>query len=660
MTALFRALGQDDCGNLVDLAAEAVVVTDPTGVIRYWNPAAEALYGWPAMAMVGLPLRDMADDPGRHAEQWALLVQEGGWAGEVTRRSAAGRIVGARVRRTLRRHPDGGMRDVVEYGQPVRLSPHETALDPIADLRRTTAACWELGMFASAEAQGLALLDACRIVDANARTVRLFGGMADRDQMIGRPLSDYWPAESRDDIARLIAEVRQRPIGSPLVRTLGPYGRLAGATATAWRSAEPDRSSSLFLMINGAVSDDRTAWELQASEDRYRKLIHFTPVPLLYVDARQSGEALERLRAQGVTDIAGYLDDHPELVEHAKDIVLVTEVNEAAVRLFGASNAAELIQSVRYLFSATPKMANRVMRAHFEGRRNYFEQAKLRTFDGRLRDVVLSVTYPAPPEYLDTTFITLEDVTDRLRTEAELRRLQANFAHAARLSTLGELAASIAHEVNQPLSAIMTNADTSLRWLGQQEPNLEKARLLTERIAASAGRASQIIERIRGMAMKREPQRTRLDVRATIEEAVMIVRHEIEAKGITLMMALQHDLPAIHGDRIQLQQVVVNLLVNSLQAIDLHGSERREIHLSASPAPTGVAIVIHDSGPGIAAEHLASVFDSFFTTKDSGIGIGLAICQSIINEHSGTISAANHAAGGAMFTIFLPLDHPSA
>lgn len=660
MTAFFRALSQDDCGDLVDLAAEAVVVTDPAGVIRYWNPAAEALYGWPAMAMVGLGLDDMAEDPGRHGEQWALLVREGAWAGEVRRRSAAGPVVGARVRRTLRRHPDGSVRDVVEYGQAVPSPSHETALDAIADLRRTTAACWELDALASAGAQGLALLDACRIIDANARTVRLFGGMADRDQMIGRPLADYWPAESRDDIARLIAEARLRPVGSPLARTLGPYGRLAGATATAWRSAEHGRSDSLFLMINGAVSDDRTAWELQASEDRYRKLIHFTPVPLLYVDARRSGEALERLRAEGVTDIGAYLDGHPDLVEHAKDIVVVTEVNEAAVRLFGASNAAELIQSVRYLFSATPKMANRVMKAHFEGRRNYIEQAKLRTFDGRLRDVVLSVTYPAPPEYLDTTFITLEDVTDRLRTEAELRRLQANFAHAARLSTLGELAASIAHEVNQPLSAIMTNADTSLRWLSQREPNLEKARLLTERIAASAGRASQIIERIRGMAMKREPQRSRLDVRATIEEAVMIVRHEIEAKGIALMLSLERDLPAIQGDRIQLQQVVVNLLVNSSQAIDNHGSDRREIHLSASPAPTGVAIAIHDSGPGIAAEHLANIFDGFFTTKDNGIGIGLAICQSIITEHSGSISAANHAAGGAMFTIFLPLDHPGA
>ncbi|AYV47678.1 PAS domain-containing sensor histidine kinase [Caulobacter flavus] len=663
MTALFRALEQDECGDLVDLAAEAVVVTDPAGVVRYWNPAAELLYGWPAMAMVGLKLCELAENRELHREEWALLVREGAWEGEVRRLGAGGTAVAADVRRTLRRHPNGTLRDVVEYGQAARSHPHWSALDARAELRRTTAACWELDTVATAAspgAEGRVLLDACRIIDVNARTVRVFGGSAEREQMIGRPLTDFWPAESRDDIAQLIADALKRPVGSPLVRTLGPYGLLAGAIATAWRSAEPGRSDALFLMVNGAASDDRTAWELRASEDRYRKLIHFTPTPLLYVDARRSGDELARLRAGGVTDIAGHLEDNAHLVELAKDIVLVTEVNEAAVRLFGARNAAELIQSVRYLFSATPKMANRVMKAHFEGRRNYVEQAKMHTFDGRVRDVVLSVTYPAPPEYLDTTFITIEDVTERLWTEAELRRLQANFAHAARLSTLGELAASVAHEVNQPLSAIMTNADTSLRWLNQEQPNLDKVRMLTERIAASAGRASQIIERIRGMAMKREPERTRLNLRATIEEAVLIARHEIEAKGIALTLALEDDLPVIHGDRIRLQQVVVNLLINSLQAIDHHGPKRREIRLAAAPTDSGVTIRIHDSGPGIAAEHLASVFDSFFTTKDGGIGIGLAICQSIITEHSGTISAGNHDAGGAIFTIFLPLDHPQA
>ena len=660
MTVLFRALEKDECGDLVDLAAEAVVVTDPTGVIRYWNPAAELLYGWPAMAMVGLKLCALAEDPGLHREEWALLVREGAWEGEVRRRGAAGPAVPARVRRTLRRHANGVLRDVVEYGQAVRPDPHWGELDASAELRRAIAACWELDTLAVAatpEASGRGLLDACRILDANTRTVRLFGGSAEREQMIGRPLTDFWPAESRDDIAHLVAEALKRPVGSPLVRILGPYGLLAGATATAWRSAEPGRSDALFLMVNGAVSDDRTAWELQASEDRYRKLIHFTPTPLLYVDARRSGDELARLRAEGITDIDGYLDDNPELVELAKDIVLVTEVNQAAVRLFGARNAAELIQSVRYLFPATPKMANRVMKAHFEGQRNYVEQAKMATFDGRVLDVVFSVTYPTPPEYMDTTFITVEDVTERLWTEGELRRLQANFAHAARLSTLGELAASIAHEVNQPLSAITTNADTSLRWLAHEQPNLEKVRMLTERIAASAGRASEIIERIRGMAMKREPGLAQLNLRATIEEAVLIARHEIEAKGVALTLALEEGLPVIQGDRIRLQQVVVNLLINSLQAIDQQGSKRREIHLAAAPTDVGVAIAIHDSGPGIAAEHLSNVFDGFFTTKDNGIGIGLAICQSIITEHGGTISAANHDAGGAIFTITLPLDH---
>lgn len=653
MTVLFRALDRHECDDLIDLAGEAVVVCDPEGLIRHWNPAAEVLYGWPAMAVVGLPLGDLAGDPPSHHEEWALLVREGAWEGEIRRRCAAGPAVAARVRRTLRRNADGSPRDVVEYGQLARPRALRDDLDRHADPRRTVAACWELDATGGEVPSDGFRLEACRIIDANARAVRLFGVSADREQMIGRSIADFWPAETRDEIAELLAQALGRPTDAPLVRVLGPYGLLAGATATAWRSAEPGRRNVLFLAVNGAVSDDRSAWELQASEDRYRKLIHFTTTPLLYVDARRSGDELERVRRQGVTDIAAYLDDHPELVELASDIVMVTEVNQAAVSLFGARNSAELIQSVRYLFSATPGMAKRVMIAHFEGRRNYFEKARMATFDGRVLDVAFSVTYPAPPEYLDTTFITVEDITERLRTEVELRRLQANFAHAARLSTLGELAASIAHEVNQPLAAIAANADAGLRWLAQAEPNLAKVRLLTERISASARRASEIIQRIRGMAMRREPQQARLDLRETIEEALLIVRHDVEAKSIALDLALDQALPPIVGDRVQLQQVIVNLLVNSIQAID-HGEGRRQIRLGAEATAEGVSIWIHDTGPGIAPAHLASVFDGFFTTKDSGVGIGLAICQSIITEHGGRISAANHADGGALFRIVLP------
>jgi C4-dicarboxylate-specific signal transduction histidine kinase len=402
------------------------------------------------------------------------------------------------------------------------------------------------------------------------------------------------------------------------------------------------------------LSDPQTVMHPLSGEERFRVLIHHTPTPLWYVDARAVGHIFESLRGQGLSDVASYLDAHPELVELAKDIVVVTEVNRAAVSLFRATDSSELIRPVRYLFAATPDMARRVMTAHFEGRRNYVEQAKMATFDGEVRDVIFSVIFSTPPEDLDTTFITIEDITERLQTEATLRRLQADFAHAARVSMLGELAASIAHEVKQPLAAIVTNAETSLRWMSREEPNLAKVRELTTRIAASAQRASDIIQRVRGMMAKEEPQRLPLSLAEVIDEALHFVRHDLDAYGITLLRADTGVVPEVVGDRVQLQQVVVNLLVNSIQAIATADVFERRIELRVNLESADVMLSVRDTGPGIAEENLPQVFDGFFTTKPTGMGIGLAICQSIVAEHGGQILAANHADGGAVFRVTLP------
>ena len=407
------------------------------------------------------------------------------------------------------------------------------------------------------------------------------------------------------------------------------------------------------------LSDHRIVSGSEAGEDRFRILIHHTPTPLWYVDARAVGKVFERLQAEGLTDVANHLDRHPELVELAKDVVLVTEVNRAAVALFRADDPSELIRPVRYLFAATPDMAKRVMTAHFEGARNYVEQAKMATFDGEVRDVIFSVTFPTPPEHLDTTFITIEDITERLQTEAQLRRLQADFAHAARVSMLGELAASIAHEVKQPLSAIVTNAETSLRWLSREEPNLAKVGELTTRIAASAQRACDIIHRMRCMMAKQEPQRVPLNLAEVIDEALHFVRHDLDAHRIVFLRADAGGSPAVVGDRVQLQQVVVNLLVNSIQAIANADASERRIELRIEVEAAGLALSVRDTGPGIAEENLHQVFDGFFTTKDTGMGIGLAICQSIVAEHGGVIRAANHPAGGALFRVVLPVSPAS-
>jgi C4-dicarboxylate-specific signal transduction histidine kinase len=234
----------------------------------------------------------------------------------------------------------------------------------------------------------------------------------------------------------------------------------------------------------------------QSGGDVYRSLIQHTPVPLWSVDVRRANEVFDFLRAEGVTDIADHLDAHPELVEVAKDTVLVTEANRAAGSLFRAGGSAELVQPVRYLFDATPGLARSVTIAHFEGRRNYSERARIATFDGQMRDVQFSVTFPSAPDSLDTTLIAVEDITECVRAEALLRRLEDDLAHGAGFATFAELATAIAHELRQPLTAIVTNAETSLRWLARGEPDLAKVGLLTGRIIASAHRANDIIGRI--------------------------------------------------------------------------------------------------------------------------------------------------------------------
>ena len=429
----------------------------------------------------------------------------------------------------------------------------------------------------------------------------------------------------------------------------------AGACRELNESRVRPELGRVFVALDGKVKEDRSLLSAPAIEQRYRKLIHHLPFALLQVDTGPVEKMFDRLRADGVTDIAAYLDQHPDLIETARDIVRVTDATRSAALLLGATEPADLTRPVAYLYAAAPETARRVMIAHFEGRRSHAEIMKLRTFDGRLLDVRLSVTYPALPEQPDVTLMCLEDVTERLRTEAQLRQLQADYARAARLSTLGELTTSIAHEVNQPLSAIVTNAETSLRWLSRDDPNLAKVGQLATRIAESARRASSIVRRIREMAARQPPERLLIDLNEVVDEALSFVRHDIESRAIDLSVNLAPDLARIAGDRVQLQQVIVNLLVNSLQAIDQAGGAVRRIELATQARDDGgVEFSIHDSGPGIVEQDLDQVFNSFFTTKEQGVGIGLAICQSIITAHGGAIVVSNHPDGGAHFRFSLP------
>ena len=249
---------------------------------------------------------------------------------------------------------------------------------------------------------------------------------------------------------------------------------------------------------------------------------------------------------------------------------------------------------------------------------------------------------------------TVVDMHDWKQAQETLRNTQAELAHMTRVMTMGELTASIAHELNQPLASIMTNGQTSLRWLGRPTFDVEKIQQLTKSVVADAQRASEIIDRIRAMAIRRAPQQTLLSLGDLIEESMVFLRHEFQSRGVSVSLDLAPELPEVVGDRTQLQQVIVNLAINAVQAMGQSACRNILVRTTLSD-PDMVCCAIEDSGPGIDPRNLPRLFESFFTTKDTGMGMGLPICQSIIEAHEGRIRADNDSAlGGARFSFALP------
>jgi len=672
MTAVPLGTHGPDGNDIADLASDSVILLDTDRSVRYWNPAAERLFGWPALTVQGVDLAELSPTPAEESRAWSQFSKEGSWKGRVGRHTRDGAIVYADVRRYQRYDETGEDCGVVEFARPV-VDEEAMHAEGGSVPDRTMAAAWEIDISPASEiiariASGtghveedeldrllLRLVEAARIVAVNERTARLVGGNRGRDLMAGQSVGAFWPVGSRRILAELILEASGSDRSRIYNRQLASDGILREPVVSVWRAAADGRPGRLFIAVNGTADDDRSYLFLRASEARYRKLIDYMPVALWQVDASHMGKIYAGLRADGVVDFERYLEEHPELVEQAAATVPVTDVNRRAIELVGGAGVQDLIRPVGYLFAESLSSLQRVMIGRFTGRKNYSEFMKIRTLDNRLLDVRFSVTYPEPLLELDTTIFSLEDVTDRLRMETQLRQLQADFSHAARISMLGELASSIAHEVNQPLAAIVTNAETSLRWLARDKPDTGKIAQLTERIAANARRADDIVQRVRGMAVKQAPNPVELSFNEIIQESLLFVRHEIETRAVRVTTSYARGLPPVIGDRVQLQQVIVNMLINSVQAVEGCKDAERDITIATGTDRKGnLLFTLRDRGPGIAPDHLDHIFDGFFTTKPQGMGIGLAICQSIVMAHGGEVSASNWTGGGAEFRVSLP------
>jgi PAS domain S-box-containing protein len=500
-----------------------------------------------------------------------------------------------------------------------------------------------------------------RILEANEAFLDIVG-YAREDLVSGRlRWTELTPAEWRDADDQALAELKAAGTVQPREKE---YFRKDGSRVPiliAGALFEWKRDEGVAFVID--MSDRKRAEEkLRDSEQRYRHLFEQMPIAMWQVDGRGLAELLTGLRAAGVTDLGTYLDQDPDFLLRMMDALIVEEVNEHAIKMFGAKERSQLLGPSTFYWQRRPDTFRRAMESRFRGLPTFQEETKFVTLDGREIDVLFTAARLGSIGERGIGLGGAIDITDRIRAQERLQQMQADFAHAARLSVLGEFAASIAHEVNQPLAAVRTNGETGLRWLDRPEPNVPKARELMRRILNDAGRAADIIARIRAMATGRAPQHTALALHDVIAESMLFLHHELQSKGVSVSLDLAPALPHVTGDRTQLNQVVVNLVINAVQAMVQSGTGRRSIFIRTvlSDSET-VCCVIEDSGPGIDPMHLPHLFDSFFTTKDAGMGMGLSICRSIIEALDGHIQADNKSAlGGARFSFALPSKRVSA
>jgi PAS domain S-box-containing protein len=346
----------------------------------------------------------------------------------------------------------------------------------------------------------------------------------------------------------------------------------------------------------------------------------------------------------------------------------ISEANDTFLRMVGYDREDLVSGRVHWTDLTPPEWRDRSARAVEEvkmaGSLQPYEREYFRKDGSRVPVLIGSAAFD---EHRDEGVAFVLDLTEQKRAEAEAREserryreMQMEVAHANRVATMGQLTASIAHEVNQPIAGAATNAEAALRWLKARPPDLEEVRQALGRIVKDAHRAGDVIGRIREIIKKAPPRKDRVDMNEAIREVIELTRGEAAKNGASVQAALGKGLPPIEGDRVQLQQVVLNLIVNAVQAMGTVAEGPRELFITTARAePDGVLVAVKDSGPGLDPESLERLFDSFYTTKPGGLGMGLSICRSIIEAHGGRLWATANLPRGAIFHFTVPT-HPDS
>jgi PAS domain S-box-containing protein len=464
-----------------------------------------------------------------------------------------------------------------------------------------------------------------RILEANDAFLHMVG--YDREDLVAGRLrwTDLTPAEWLDlDVQQFVPKLKMTGSLPPFEKE---YFRKDGSRVPVLLGVATfeDSGDQGVAFVLELTERKRAEEALRQSEERFRTLVQFS------FDVYWETDAQHRFIRQEYAEGAADAPARGSGIGKTRWEVPYLEPDEAAWRKHRETLEAHL-----------PFRDFELARPAADGGKRYVSVSGLPMFDetGRF------IGYRGVARH----------ITERKRAEEAWREVQMELAHANRIATMGQLTASIAHEVNQPIAAAATNAQAGLRWLGADPPDLEEARQAFGRIVDSAGRAGDVIDRIRAMIKKSPPRKDRLDLNDAVRDVIALTRSEVLKHGVSLQTQLADGLPSVAGDRVQLQQVVLNLIMNAIEAIS-GLDEAREVRISTEmDASDCVLVTVRDRGPGLDPSYMERLFKAFYTTKPNGMGMGLAICRSIIEAHGGRLWASANEPRGAVFQFTLPTD----
>jgi PAS domain S-box-containing protein len=603
---------------LLDLTHDAIFVRSMSDVITYWNRGAEELYGWSTEEAVGKNASGLLQTnfPEARDAIAARLVNADRWEGELVHTRRDGTQVAVASRWSLQRDRRGQPAAVLETNTDI--TERKRAAEEIEGAGRRLQATIDTipAIVASYQADGTR--------DFVNRTWLSYAGMS---REAARQSNWSMTVHPED-----VEAAQQR--WSDCLATSQPF-------QMELRLLRADGEFRWHLVRRVPLRDDQGA------------VVKWYGVGFDIEDRKRAEAALRRSEAHSAE--AQLLSQTGSFGWRLSDGE--TTWSKEIYRILGYDQTVRA--SVKRVFDRVHPDDVQFVEHQLErakrGERDFDFEHRVVMPDGKVKELRVRahrITYEAGVEEVVGAVM---DVTGAKRAQEALHEAQAELAHATRVTTLGELTASIAHEVNQPLAGIVTNAEASLRWLAHAPPRLDEVGRSVERIIGNADRASGVIRRIRDLAKKATPEMARLDINDVIEEALLLVQREALSNRMELRLALASDLPPVLGDRVQLQQVIINLAINGMEAMaSINDRPRRLAIRSHLHEGDRVLVSVQDFGVGIDPENANRLFSAFYTTKAHGMGMGLSISRSIIEAHGGRIWATGDLGSGATFQFTLP------